>query len=110
MDEQAFHIALNAIWEVIGDANRYVDAQAPWALRKTDPERMVTVLYALVETIRRLTIFVQPFMPDACAKILDQLSVPEDARSFNSLETVLAAGQALPKPLPVFPRFVAEEE
>ncbi len=110
MDEQAFHIALNAIWDVIGDANRYVDAQAPWALRKTDPERMVTVLYALVETIRRLTIFVQPFMPDACAKILDQLSVPEDARSFNSLETVLAAGQALPKPLPVFPRFVAEEE
>ena len=39
LDEQAFHRALDAIWEVIGDANRYVDAQAPWALAKTDPAR-----------------------------------------------------------------------
>jgi methionyl-tRNA synthetase len=39
LDVQAFHNALIAIWEVIGKANRYVDAQAPWALRKTDPER-----------------------------------------------------------------------
>lgn len=110
MDEQAFHTALGTIWAVIGDANRYVDAQAPWALRKTDPARMATVLYTLAETIRRVALFVQPFMPDACAKILDQLSVPEDARGFDSLDSVLKPGQGLPKPTPVFPRFVADED
>ncbi|NKB56875.1 MAG: methionine--tRNA ligase [Alphaproteobacteria bacterium] len=108
--EQAFHTALTAIWDVIGDANRYVDAQAPWALRKTDPARMATVLYTLAETIRMVGLYVQPFMPDACAKILDQLAVPAGARHFASLETALTPGQALPKPAPVFPRFVAEDE
>ena len=46
--------ALELIWEVCGDANRYVDAQAPWTLRKTDPARMATVLWVLAETLRRL--------------------------------------------------------
>ncbi|MDA0662997.1 MAG: methionine--tRNA ligase, partial [Proteobacteria bacterium] len=109
MRDQTFHLALTGIWEVIGDANRYVDAQAPWALRKTDPARMETVLYVLAETIRRLTLYVQPFMPESTGKILDQLSVPADARDFTSLEAVLQAGTALPKPTPVFPRFVEEE-
>ena len=76
LDEQAFHRALIAIWEVIADANRYVDAQAPWALAKTDPVRRDTVLWVLAETIRRVTLLVQPFMPDSAAKILDQLAVP----------------------------------
>ena len=110
MDDQAFHTALGTIWAVIGEANRYVDAQAPWALRKTDPARMATVLYTLAETIRRVAIFVQPFMPDACAKILEQLSVTEIARGFDSLDNVLTPGQGLPKPAPVFPRFVADED
>ena len=110
IDEQAFHNALGAIWEVIGDANRYVDAQAPWALRKSEPARMETVLYTLIETIRRLVLLVQPFMPDASANILDQLSVPEDERSFNNMKSVLVVGQGLPKPSPVFPRFVADQE
>ena len=44
MAEQALSRALEAIFEVVGAANRYVDAQAPWALRKTDPARMATVL------------------------------------------------------------------
>src|SRR5712672_574070 len=52
--EQVFHQALEAIWRVVADANRYVDEQAPWALRRTDPERMQTVLYVLTETLRHL--------------------------------------------------------
>jgi len=110
MRTQTFHTALTSIWDVIGDANRYVDTQAPWALRKTDPPRMETVLYTLSETIRIIAFYVQPFMPDACAKILDQLSVAEDARNFDSLDIALEAGTALPKPAPVFPRFVVEDE
>jgi methionyl-tRNA synthetase len=104
--EQAFHEALIAIWEVIGDANRYVDAQAPWALSKTDPARRDTVLWVLAETIRRVTLLVQPFMPTSTAKILDQLAVPADSRSFAAFDRTLASGTALPAPQGVFPRFV----
>lgn len=109
--KQAFHRGMEAIWQVVGDANRYVDAQAPWALRKTDPERMQTVLYTLAETIRHLAILVQPLMPQSAAAMLDQLAVPEDARSFAHLgqDHALTAGQALPQPSPVFPRYVDED-
>jgi methionyl-tRNA synthetase len=106
MAAQAPSRALEAIFEVIGAANRYVDAQAPWALRKTDPARMGTVLAVLVETIRRLALLTQAFMPDASARILDQLVVPPDQRDFGWYERgAIAAGTALPKPEGVFPRF-----
>jgi methionyl-tRNA synthetase len=106
LDEQAFHRALTAIWEVIADANRYVDAQAPWALAKTDPVRRDTVLWVLAETIRRVTLLVQPFMPDSTAKILDQLGVPPEARTFAHFDKELVPGTSLPKPQGVFPRYV----
>ncbi len=76
LDQQAFHRALESVWRIVGEANRYIDAQAPWTLRKTDPERMATVLYVLVETVRRLALLLQPFMPDAMGRMLDQLAVP----------------------------------
>ena len=104
MREQQFHSALIQIWEIVGDANRYVDAQAPWALRKSDPARMATVLYVLAEAIRCIGLYVQPFMPAAAAAILDQIGVTK--RNFDSLEQRLEAGPKLPKPIPVFPRFV----
>ena len=77
LDRQAFHEALEAIWVVIRAANAYVDHQAPWKLRKEDPDRMATVLYVLAETIRRLAILTQPFMPDTSAGMLDQLAQGE---------------------------------
>ena len=109
LNRQQFHIALTKIWEVVGAANRYVDDQAPWALRKTDPARMATVLYVLADCIRRLAILTQPVMPDSLARMLDQLAVPEGSRSFADLETQLAPGASLPKPEGVFPRFVEED-
>lgn len=110
MDVQAFHKALDAIWDVIGDGNRYVDEQAPWTLKKTDPARMETVLYVLAEVLRCVAILVQPFMPDSMAKLLDQLAVPEENRSFLSLgkDKALQAGASLPAPAGIFPRFVEE--
>ena len=108
--EQSFHRALETIWQVIGDGNRYVDEQAPWALKKTDPARMATVLYVLAETIRHLAILVQPFMPQSTARMLDQLAVPADARTFAALteKHALKSGTDLPKPEGIFPRFVEE--
>ncbi|NTU76512.1 MAG: methionine--tRNA ligase [Alphaproteobacteria bacterium] len=110
MDVQAFHKALDIIWEVIGDANRYVDTAAPWALKKTDPARMATVLYVLAETLRYLAVLIQPFMPDSMGKLLDQLAVPTDQRSFAALTADYALKPATPLPTPsgVFPRYMEE--
>jgi methionyl-tRNA synthetase len=106
IDEQAFHHALTAIWEVIADANRYVDAPAPWALAKTDPARRDTVLWVLAETIRRVTLMVQPFMPGSAAAILGQLAVAEGDRTYASFDNELQPGTPLPAPQGVFPRFI----
>ena len=110
VSEQAFHLALETIWRLVSDANRYVDEQAPWALRRSDPHRMRTVLYVLAETLRHLAVIVQPFVPQAAAKLLDQLAVPQDARTFAALVTdELRPGTPLPKPEGIFPRFVETE-
>ena len=111
MDAQALHRALEAIWDVVADANRYFAAQEPWSLKSSDPERMGTVLYVTAEVVRQIAILTQPFMPGSSAKLLDSLGVPEDTRAFDRLGTPgrLEAGTALPKPVPVFPRHVDEE-
>jgi methionyl-tRNA synthetase len=114
MDRQAFNEVLEEIWLVVRAANRGIDADAPWELRKTDPRRMAAVLYLMGEIIRHLAILLWPFMPDACDRLLDQLAVPADARFFAALnpggqvtdQHSLAPGTPLPKPEGVFPRFV----
>jgi len=108
MDVQAFHEGLEAIWVVIRAANGYVDAQAPWKLRKEDPGRMATVLYVLAETIRQLALMTQAYMPEASGRILDQLAVTEDVRDFAAA-IPLTAGTPLPKPEGVFPRFIEDQ-
>ncbi len=111
MDKQAFHEALRLIWQVIADANRYVDSQAPWSLKKTDPARMAEVLAVLAEIIRQVAILVQPLMPDAAEKMLDQLGVNTDQRNFEKIggSTRLAHGHLIAKPEPIFPRCIEEE-
>ncbi|MBC7952606.1 MAG: methionine--tRNA ligase [Rhodospirillaceae bacterium] len=111
LDRQMFHEALEAMWMVIRAANGYVDRQAPWALKKTDPERMGTVLWVLAETVRNLALMTQPFMPDTSAKLLDQLAIPAEQRTFAFAGShhALKPGTPLPAPQGVFPRFVDEE-
>jgi methionyl-tRNA synthetase len=109
MEVQALHRALELVFEVTGRANRYVDAQAPWVLRKSDPVRMATVLWVLAETIRHLAILTQPFMPGASGRILDLLAIPAEQRDFAALAgRRLEPGTALPKPEGVFPRYAVE--
>ncbi len=110
METQTFHEALDVIWTVIRAANSYVDRQAPWALKKTDPARMGTVLWVLAETIRRLAFLTQPFVPGGAGRMLDQLAIADDARDFAAFDTALVAGTALPAPSGIFPRFAEEDE
>lgn len=110
IESQALQAYCQHIWAVIGEANRYVDMQKPWALRKSsdaqDHLRMETVLYVLAEVIRHIGIYLQPLMPEAASTILDQLGQKE--RMFEALKTPLKAGVLLREPLPIFPRLEKE--
>ncbi|MBI3673558.1 MAG: methionine--tRNA ligase [Rhizobiales bacterium] len=109
-ETQAINKALDAIWKVVADANRYFAGEAPWALKKTDPARMAAVLHVTAEVLRIVGIMVQPYMPPAAAKLLDSLAVPVDRRNFADLGARLTAGVALPPPAAIFPRYVEEGE
>ena len=99
---------LRTVWALISEADGYIDMSAPWALKKTDPIRMVTVLFVLAETLRAIGIVLQPFMPDTMAKLLDQLGVTPERRSFAALGDGgrLVPGTGLPAPQGLFPRIV----
>lgn len=105
-DVQDFHGALEATWKVLGDTNAYFAEQAPWVLRKTDVERMNTVLYVTLEVLRIVAILIQPVMPDSAAKLLTVLGQSDDdARRFSAIGTPLVPGTPLPAPAPIFPRY-----
>ncbi len=108
MQTQQIHQALNAIWAVVAEANRYFAGEAPWALAKTDPARQGTVLYVTAEVVRQVAILAQPVMPQSCAKLLDLLGIAGGERTFASLGAGgrIAPGQQLPPPVAVFPRYV----
>ncbi|HYR17043.1 MAG TPA: methionine--tRNA ligase [Mycobacterium sp.] len=106
----AMHLALEAIWSVLGAANKYFSAQEPWVLRKasTDEarERFRTVLYTTLETVRIAALLSQPVMPASAATLLDLLGQADDQRTFAAIGTRLAPGTALPAPVGVFPRYL----
>ena len=108
MNRQAIHRMLSVVWNVVGEANKYFAAQEPWALKKTDPERMAAVLYIAAEVVRQVAIMAQPVMPESCAKLLDALGVPEDMRTFAALETPLPETR-IDAPSGVFPRYVEKD-
>jgi methionyl-tRNA synthetase len=108
MATQQIHQALNAVWAVVAEANRYFAGEAPWALAKTDPARQATVLYVTAEVVRQIAILAQPVMPESSTKLLDSLGIPQGERDFASLggATRIKPGTVLPAPVPVFPRYV----
>ena len=104
IDEQKFDEYLKSIWIVISNANKYVDEQAPWALKKNNFERMEVVLFTLVETIRQISILLQPFIPVTAEKILDHMKIPDDQRKLKSLDFILNGNIKISLPNPLFPR------
>ena len=88
--------------------NAYIDVQAPWTLRKTDPERMHAVLRTLMRAIRILAITILPIVPDAAGKVLDQLGAEQrDHAAVDDdawYDRHAASGFRIAAPTPVFPR------
>jgi methionyl-tRNA synthetase len=102
------NIELNLGLEVVVNlgrmANEYIDRMAPWELRKTDFKRMETVLYILAEVIRVIAILLVPIMPDAAAKMLEQLNISDPSFELATQEHALKPGMGIDKPQGVFPR------
>jgi methionyl-tRNA synthetase len=112
MEDFALHTMLADIWAVVAEANRYFASEEPWKLKKTNPDRMETVLYVTAETVRQVAILAQPAVPAGAAALLDLLAIPPEARGFGSLGQGgrLTPGTALPEPKGVFPRYVEAAE
>lgn len=102
----AFHKYIEAVWNVINSANRYIDDQAPWALRKTDLPRMNQVLYTAMECLRYVGILLQPLTPTSADRLLHQIGCPPNQRTFAALSPAhaLKSGTPLPPPEGIFPR------
>ncbi len=69
MKDFALHDWLGRVWRSVGAANRYFTAEEPWVKRKTDRERMETILYVTAETLRNIAILVQPAMPASMCRL-----------------------------------------
>ncbi len=112
----AFSVGIEAWIKAVYACNQYVDEQAPWGLKKTDPDRMAVVLQTLFLTLRDLAIAIQPVVPEKSAMLLDQLGIPESDRSFAALDDsdwyprLVESGFILTKPSPIFPRLDLPEE
>ncbi|BBX46160.1 methionine--tRNA ligase [Mycobacterium cookii] len=108
-DNQAMHLALEAVWLMLGAANRYFSAQQPWVLRKSESKadyvRFQTVLYTTCEAVRIAALLIQPVMPESASKLLDLLGQPAEQRNFDAIGTRLVPGTPLPAPSGVFPRY-----
>jgi methionyl-tRNA synthetase len=106
----AFSDGLDDWMRAVFACNQYVDEQAPWALRKTDPERMAAVLMCLFRCVRDLAIAVRPVVPASADKLLDQMGVSPEDRDFAALGNgdwfvdLAASGFAVAQPVGVFPR------
>ena len=105
MDRMAVGDAIEEVWKVIRAANAYIDHQAPWALKKTDPVRMAAVLRVVVDVLRPVAIVLQPVMPGSMGRLLDQIGVEAGERDLAALDRVLPGCIAVPAPVGVFPRF-----
>ncbi|MFN4040005.1 MAG: methionine--tRNA ligase, partial [Erythrobacter sp.] len=105
-----FSAGLEAWMKAVFACNQYVDEQAPWTLRKTDPERMKAVLMTLFRQVHALAIAVRPVVPTSIDHLLDQMGIPGPERDFAALddggwfERLVASGHVLSQPQGVFPR------
>ena len=112
VSEQKIQKYANELIEMVWEANKYIDTMAPWALRKTNEQRMATVLYVIMEVLRHVAILYQPIIPGSANKILDLLAVPKDQRSFEHLEGddyKIQPETPVSKPKGVFPRIEVSE-
>ena len=106
----SFSDGLDNWMQAVFACNQYVDEMAPWALRKSDPERMTAVLMTLLRCVRDLAIAVRPVVPDSIDNLLDQMGIPAAERDYAALSDgdwfarLVSSGFRIAQPVGVFPR------
>lgn len=115
MENLQFSVALTAIWKLIGQANKYIDDTQPWILAREDAKKaeLDSVLAHLVNTIRSVSILIQPFFTSTPAEIFRQLGVTDqDDQAWDTLNdpAVNKGDWAVHKADPIFPRLEIDEE
>jgi len=74
MDELAFDKALEAAWRLISDMNKYIDETKPWTLAKTEPARAKQILLELIFSLKKVAIWIAPFMPSVAVEMQSRLA------------------------------------
>jgi methionyl-tRNA synthetase len=113
MDRLDFSKALEVIWRLVSRANKYIDETQPWLLAK-DPDnraRLAGVIYNLTESLRIIAVLVSSPMPTTGRRMADELKVPEDLRTWDSIAHFGAypAGIKVERCEPLFPRIEVEK-
>lgn len=111
MDAFCIADAVEKVVNLAKRSNKYIDETAPWALAKDESkkDRLGTVLYNLLESIRFIAVQLKPFMPDTAAEILKQINC--DVDSYESLKAfgALKVGTRVNEPVPLFNRIDSEK-
>ena len=107
--ELALSQATEAWMQAVFACNAYIDSEAPWALRKTDPARMETVLATLYICIAQLAFAIAPVIPESAARLLSAMGVGENLRTFDAIGShwyspLAESDFRLGQPVPLFPR------
>jgi methionyl-tRNA synthetase len=116
LDDIAPHRALEAIWELVSAANKYVDQNEPWQLaKKGERPRLEEVSYAVLEALRWLSVMLWPFMPDRCDSMRHQLGLtplmPTVAHDvWPAAWGGLLGGTAVRPGAALFPRFDEDQQ
>ena len=116
MERLEYNKALGSVWEIIGSGNRYIDESAPWTLAKDEAkkDRLATVIYNSAELLRIISLYINPYMPDAAIEMWFQLGVKEDiiAGKLSDISQwgLLGPGTKINKGGVLFPRIETKEK
>lgn len=115
MENMEFSVALTAIWALVGRTNKYIDETQPWGLAKDEAKRaaLASVMGHLAETLRIVSVLIQPFLTKTPSRMREQLGIAEgDQTAWESLKTFggSLAGVRVNKGDPLFPRLEMADE
>ncbi|PAM93328.1 methionine--tRNA ligase, partial [Flavobacterium sp. IR1] len=87
LEEMEFSVALTAIWQLVSRTNKYIDETQPWMLAKDDSkkEELGSVMYHLAESLRYISVLIQPFLTETPKKVWEQLGLGEEVTTWESL-------------------------
>ncbi len=113
--EMKFSRGLEGLWELVRGLNKYIDATAPWTLfKEKDMDRLSTVIYVLLENMRKIAVHLWPVMPESSEKMLKQLGINFDPEKVNlpkelDVWGLLESGEIVAETSNLFPRVETPE-